>query len=110
MDGDTLASPTALHGLPARVLYSRAETFPAFHAGHLFQIVTDFHAGFLRWMAAFPDSRQKALKGMKDWNWEPLVNLVDLQEVRTGVPGSFWCSHAHWHGSYWVGIGRPGSN
>lgn len=42
-------------------------------------------------MAAFPDSRQKALKGMKDWNWEPLVNLVDLQEVRTGVSGSHWC-------------------
>ena len=55
------------------------------------ETVTGSHAGFLRWMAAFPDSRQKALKGMKDWNWEPLVNLVDLQEVRTAVSGSHWC-------------------
>ncbi len=89
MDGDIPKQLYCPAWSPCEVALLSRRGFPAGEYMHAISgTVTASHAGLLRWMAAFPDSRQKALKGMKDWNWEPLVNLIDLQEVRTGVSGS----------------------
>ena len=39
-------------------------------------------AGALKVLAVFEDSRPRIIKATKDWNWRPLVGVLEHEDVR----------------------------